>query len=158
MATTNIIILFWPLKYSATRNGLLAPYIPPRDKVDHNVIGKNTLYYYCFAFTQPFFLTMLLQLQCTIFLFSHHNRKKSLDKSLSRTFIKYFVAVISVANYCYLFSLQIYVAKTFFEKNAKVGNTDGSCKILGQQILQLVWNLIPILSLKCNITSWPFLC
>lgn len=43
MATTNIIILFWPLKYSATRNGLLAPYIPPRDKVDHNVIGKKIL-------------------------------------------------------------------------------------------------------------------
>ena len=50
MATTNIIILFWPLKYLATRNGLLAPYIPPRDKVDHNVIGKKyfVLLLFCF--------------------------------------------------------------------------------------------------------------
>jgi len=131
MATTNIIILFWPLKYSATRNGLLAPYIPPRDKVDHNVIGKKIL---CtitvLLLHSPFFSQCYCNCNVQFFYSPTTIEKKSLDKSLSRTFIKYFVAVISVANYCYLFSLQIYVAKTFFEKMPKLATLMAVVKYL----------------------------
>ena len=49
--TTNINILFWPLKYLATRNGLLHLILLLVTKLIIMLLEKNTLYYYCFAFT-----------------------------------------------------------------------------------------------------------